>query len=69
MTEVNIFSVPSVSCAHCERAIKEEVLPLEGVEEVEVDLEAKKVRVVGTGLNTEKLIHAISEAGYEAALI
>ncbi len=69
MSEVNVFSVPGISCAHCERAIKEEVLPLEGVEDVQVDLEAKKVRVVGTNLNPEKLVHAIAEGGYEATLI
>ena len=66
MGEVS-YSVPGVHCAHCERAIVEEVSKVEGVEAVEVDLERKLVTVRGERLSGQALREAIDEAGYEAA--
>jgi copper chaperone len=62
------YSVPGVSCAHCEAAITEEVSALPGVEAVEVDLEAKTVMVTGEPLDADAIVSAIDEAGYEVAL-
>ena len=62
------YSVPGVSCAHCQAAITEEVAVLPGVEAVEVDLETKTVSVSGDPLDNEAIIAAIDEAGYEVAL-
>jgi len=39
------LSVPDISCEHCERAIKEALEPIAGVQLVDVDIPAKKVRV------------------------
>ena len=61
------YSVPGVSCAHCRAAITEEVETVIGVREVEVDLEAKRVRVLGEGVDDAAVRRAIEEAGYEAA--
>jgi copper chaperone len=61
------YSVPGVSCAHCRAAITEEVETVAGVREVEVDLEAKRVRVLGEGVDQASVRRAIEEAGYEAA--
>ena len=61
------YSVPGVSCAHCQAAITEEVSGLDGVETVEVDLEAKTVSVTGEELDEQAIIAAIDEAGYEVA--
>ncbi len=65
MTETITYEVPGVHCAHCEAAIKQEVAGVEGVERVEVDLEAKKVSVSGSALDDGTLRAAISEAGYD----
>jgi copper chaperone CopZ len=54
-------------CAHCERAVAEEILSLRGVEAVDVDLDAKVVTVTGQALDDAALRAAIAEAGYEAA--
>ncbi|MDX6479939.1 MAG: hypothetical protein QOG85_449 [Gaiellaceae bacterium] len=62
------YSVPGVSCAHCQAAITEEVAVLPGVDSVEVDLEAKTVAVTGDPLDADAIIAAIDEAGYEVAL-
>lgn len=59
------YSVPGVSCGHCRAAIAEEVEPLAGVREVDVDLEAKRVTVRGDGLDDTAVRNAIAEAGYE----
>jgi len=40
-----IFTVPDMSCSHCENAIKKAVGKLNGVENVLVDLNSKKVSV------------------------
>ena len=62
------YSVPGVSCAHCQAAITDEVTALPGVEAVDVDLETKIVSVSGDPLDEDAIIAAIDEAGYEVAL-
>ena len=62
------YSVPGVSCAHCQAAITDEVAVLPGVEAVEVDLETKIVSVTGDPLDGQAIIAAIDEAGYAVAL-
>ncbi|MCL5047683.1 MAG: heavy-metal-associated domain-containing protein [Firmicutes bacterium] len=69
MEEVYVFSTPDISCAHCEKAIQDELILLESVTSVEVDLGAKKVSVTGENLDTEEIIDAIGEAGYTATPI
>jgi copper chaperone len=67
MPQAVTFSVPAMHCAHCERAVKEEVGGVAGVSSVEVDLERKLVTVTGDSLDEVALRTAIEEAGYEAA--
>ena len=62
-----VYTVPGMSCSHCEAAVKEEVSALAGVEAVEIDLETKRVEVRGDGLDDGAIRAAIEEAGYEAA--
>jgi copper chaperone len=61
------FSVPGMTCGHCEAAVKKEVGAVTGVTGVEVDLETKDVTVTGTDLDRDKLVEAIDEAGYDVA--
>ncbi|MFL5758064.1 MAG: heavy-metal-associated domain-containing protein [Chloroflexota bacterium] len=62
-----VYNVPGMSCAHCERAVSEELGSADGVESVEVDLTTKRVVVRGSSLDDAALRAAIEEAGYEAA--
>jgi copper chaperone CopZ len=48
-------------------SIREEVSEVEGVEDVDVDLETKVVTIHGSSLDDTALRAAIEEAGYEAA--
>jgi copper chaperone len=61
------YSVPGVSCAHCQRAIEGEVSQLHGVESVDVDLDGETVTVTGEPLDAAAIVAAIDEAGYEVA--
>lgn len=67
MTTERTYTVSGMHCGHCERAVKEEVGAIAGVQSVDVDLEAKLVVVHGEGLDDHELRAAIEEAGYEAA--
>ncbi len=67
MPEALVYSVPGLHCAHCERAVKEELGEVGGVEAVDVNLDEKVVVVHGAGLDDQQLRAAIAEAGYEAA--
>jgi copper chaperone CopZ len=48
-------------------SIREEVSEVDGVDDVDVDLDAKVVTVRGLELDDAALRAAIAEAGYEAA--
>ena len=61
------YSVPAIHCAHCALSIREEVSEVAGVDEVDVDLEAKRVVVRGDELDDGALRAAIAEAGYAVA--
>jgi len=59
--------VPGIHCAHCERAVREEVGIVAGVVSVHVDLSEKLVTVRGGDLDDARIRAAIEAAGYEAA--
>ena len=61
------YTVPAMHCAHCERAVKEEIGSVSGVDSVAVDLDTKLVSVRGAALDDAALRAAIEEAGYTAA--
>jgi copper chaperone len=67
MGETVTYSVPAIHCDHCATSIRDEVSEVEGVEAIEVDLDAKVVTIRGRELSDERLRAAIEEAGYEAA--
>jgi copper chaperone CopZ len=67
VSETISYSVPAIHCAHCAASIREEVSEVEGVDDVDVDLERKVVTIQGGELDDAALRAAIEEAGYEAA--
>jgi copper chaperone len=63
-----VYSVPEVSCEHCVSAITNELTRIDGVENVQVDLQSKKVTVVASENVAEQQIReGIDEAGFEIA--
>ncbi len=63
------YNVPDISCNHCKHAIESEVSQVQGIESVEVDVQAKTVTVRGEPLDEAAIIGAIDEAGYEVATV
>ncbi len=59
------FSVPGMTCGHCEAAVKGEVGKVAGVAGVAVDLDTKIVTVAGESLDVAAIVAAIDEAGFE----
>ena len=59
------FSVPGMTCGHCEAAVKGEVGKVAGVASVAVDLDTKIVTVAGESLDVAAIVAAIDEAGFE----
>jgi copper chaperone len=66
MNDTTSYTVPAMHCGHCERAVKEEVSAVAGVDDVTVDLETKIVTVTGSALDDRAVRADIQEAGYEA---
>jgi copper chaperone len=62
-----MYSVPGMSCGHCEQAVKAGVGSVSGVADVQVDLATKRVRIRGVQLDHRALRTAIDEAGYDVA--
>lgn len=67
MSDTITYTVPGMSCGHCESAVKGKVSEVAGVEKVDVDLDTKIVTVTGTELSDESLRAAIDDAGYDIA--
>ncbi len=67
MGETLTYTVPAIHCEHCAMSIREEVSEVDGVDDVAVDLDAKRVTVSGAHVDDAAVRAAIEEAGYEAA--
>jgi copper chaperone len=60
------YLVDGMSCGHCKVAVTEEVSRVDGVVDVDVDLEAKRVVVRGHDVSDAAVRDAVDEAGYDA---
>ncbi len=63
----NTLDVNGMSCSHCVHAVKKSVGELNGVDNVSVDLENKKVMVEYNSdkVTIEKIKEAIIDQGYD----
>lgn len=59
--------VPEISCGHCKKSIEAAVAPLEGVERVEVQIDAQTVELDfdGSDDTLAAIVTAIEDVGYE----
>lgn len=60
-----IFNVEKMMCGGCEANVKKVLSEVASVESIDVDLEAKTVKVMGE-INVEEITATISDAGYPA---
>jgi len=60
------YTVVGMTCAHCVRAVTDEVGALDGVTGVAVDLASGRVTVESTApVEDAEVVEAVAEAGYE----
>jgi copper chaperone len=60
------YVVAGMTCDHCKVAVTDEVSKVRGVDEVDVDLDTKLVRISGADVDRADVVAAIDEAGYDA---
>lgn len=61
------YQVTGMTCGHCVQAVTSEVSAIDGVTDVQVDLESGRVDVTGEGVTDEAVRAAVDEAGYALA--
>ena len=66
MTEKR-YTVVGMTCEHCVRAVREEVLDVDGVDAVDVDLALGSLRVQGEDVSDAAVGAAVVDAGYKLA--
>ncbi len=66
-----VMNVPAISCEHCERAITSALTPVEGVQNVQVDIPGKLVRVEfdENRVNIEEMKAILQEEDYPVASV
>jgi copper chaperone len=58
------YVVTGMTCGHCVASVREEVSEVEGVQDVDVDLESGRLSVSGQAFSDEAVKAAVEEAGY-----
>jgi uncharacterized membrane protein YraQ (UPF0718 family) len=59
-----MISVEGMTCNHCRSTVERNLATIEGVEEVEADLQTGHVKIGGNGINLEKIATMVKELGY-----
>jgi copper chaperone len=61
------LNVPEISCGHCKSSIESAVLPLDGVDKVEVHIDERTVDLDydGSDATFDAIVAAIEEQGYD----
>lgn len=61
------FLVPGMTCGHCTGAVTDELSKINGVTNVDVDLDSKKVTIESEAVvEWLVIVGAVDEAGFEA---
>ncbi|HEY0488675.1 MAG TPA: heavy-metal-associated domain-containing protein [Telluria sp.] len=62
------FSIPDMSCGHCSGVITKAIKDIDSTATVDFDM-AARTATVNTSAGPDKVLGALSEAGYPAALM
>ncbi|MGY0372205.1 heavy-metal-associated domain-containing protein [Clostridium sp. JNZ J1-5] len=63
------LNIEGMSCNHCVMHVKNALMEVEGVKNVDVNLNAKYALVEGENLNDEKMKAEVEDAGYDVTSI
>ncbi|WP_405488880.1 heavy-metal-associated domain-containing protein [Nocardia sp. NBC_00511] len=67
MSEI-VYTVQGMTCGHCAGAVTKALTAIDGIDTVEVNVEAGQVTVTGAAADSVDLIRAaVDDAGYELA--
>lgn len=59
------YHIPAISCGHCIHTIKTELSEMDGIQEIEGDLEKKTIKVVfDLPASEEKIVSLLAEINY-----
>ncbi len=68
MSTLTNITVTGMTCGHCVGAVESEVSQIEGVRDVDIDLDSGAVVITSDGpLDLSVVAAAVDEAGYEVA--
>ena len=68
MSTETTLNVVGMTCGHCVSAVSGELSAIDGVRDVQVDLDSGQVQVTSDGpLDQAAVVAAIDEAGFELA--
>lgn len=59
------IKIEGMSCAHCQKAVENTLLNIEGIQKVEVDLKNKLAKIEATKFEEIKVKEALESQGYE----
>jgi copper chaperone CopZ len=59
------LEVHGMSCSGCSSKVKSKLLELSEIKEVEINLEAKKVEIIGDKIDKNSIITIITNLGYK----
>jgi len=67
--KIIVLSIPDMSCAHCVKTINSSLSALAGVEDINIDLQGKKVqlRYYPDQISEQQIEAALDDAGYTVA--
>ena len=68
MAQTITLNVTGMTCDHCVNAVTNALKEIPGVADASVSLDESSARVSGDAINTARLIAAIEEEGYKAAV-
>ncbi|MEA4825888.1 MAG: heavy-metal-associated domain-containing protein [Clostridium sp.] len=63
------LNIEGMSCNHCVMHVKNALMEVEGIKNVDVNLNAKYALVEGENLNDEKMKAKVEDAGYDVTSI
>ncbi|SJN20664.1 Copper chaperone [Microbacterium esteraromaticum] len=64
------FTVTGMTCAHCEKSVREEVEKIAGIEGIDVSAQTGRLLITSDAeADATAVIAAVDEAGYQAASV
>lgn len=65
--KVNLL-IGGLGCQHCVDTVQNALKSVSGVETAQVDLSSGRATVTGQNLNSEDLVNAVKDSGYQAKI-